>query len=188
MKKFLAVLVMSIATTGLSHAGMFDFYLSSKSLQATYSMDTGAIGYGGGNLEFGGFFNDDNDYQGNLGLIVTGTPTSDLPLTYGLGVMGYLTSIDQPDSNVQAVTLGGLVKYHIPNRTPMAIGGRLFAAPAITTFGDGENFVDASVDFEVEVLPSATAYVGYRAVSTKLENYGTYDIEERFHVGVRLMF
>lgn len=102
--------------------------------------------------------------------------------------MGYLTSIDEPDSNVQAVTLGGLVKYHIPNRTPMAIGGRLFAAPAITTFGDGENFIDASVDFEVEVLPSATAYVGYRAVSTKLENYGTYDIEDRFHVGVRLMF
>lgn len=188
MKKFFAVLTASFMATGLAQAGELDLYLSNKSIQAGYSMDTGKIGYGGGNLIFGGFYNNDNDLQGNLGLVVTGTPTSDMPLTYGLGVMGYLTSIDEPSNNVQAVTLGGLIKYHIPNRTPMAIGGKLFYAPEITTFGDGENFVDGSIDFEVEVLPSATAYVGYRAVRTDLKDYGNYDIEDRFHVGVRLIF
>jgi hypothetical protein len=188
MKKFFATLVMAVTATGAANAGELDLYLSSQSIQAGYSMDTGKIGYGGGNLVFGGFYNTDSDLQGNLGLIVTGTPTSDLPLTYGLGVMGYLTNIDEPSSNVQALTLGGLIKYHIPNRTPMAIGGKLFVAPEVTTFGDGQNFLDGSVDFEVEVLPSATAYVGYRAVRTDLKNYGNYDIEDRFHVGVRLIF
>jgi len=48
--------------------------------------------------------------------------------------------------------------------------------------------MDFWLDYEVEVLPAAAAFVGYRKTSTDLENRGTYDLEDRFHVGIRLTF
>jgi hypothetical protein len=188
MKKLIAGLGLAFIVAGTASAGELDVYLSSQSVQAGYSMDTGKIGYGGGNLIFGGYYDTDHDWQANAGLMVLGTPTADQPFTYGLGVMGYFSFIDDPDDQVQALTLGGLVKYHIPAKTPMAVSAQLFYAPEITTFGDGNNFGDFQANYEISFLPSATAYVGYRKTRTDLKNYGYYDIEDRFHVGVRLMF
>jgi len=188
MKKLIAGLGLVFIAAGSAAAGELDVYLSSQSVQAGYSMDTGKIGYGGGNLIFGGYYDTDNDWQANAGLMVLGTPTANQPFTYGLGVMGYFSFIDDPDDKVQALTLGGLFKYHIPAKTPMAVSAQLFYAPEITTFGDGESFGDFQANYEISFLPSATAYVGYRKTRTDLKNYGYYDIEDRFHVGVRLMF
>jgi hypothetical protein len=188
MKKLIAGLSMAIFALGSAEAGELDIYLSSQSVQAGYSMDTGKIGYGGGNLIFGGYYDTDHDWQANAGLMVLGTPTANQPFTYGLGVMGYFSFIDEPNDDVQAITLGGLIKYHIPAKMPMAVSAQLFFAPEITTFGDGKNFGDFQANYEVSFLPSATGYVGYRLTRTDLNNYGNYDIEDSFHVGVRLMF
>jgi hypothetical protein len=188
MKKLIAGLGLAIMAAGSAGAEELDVYLSSQSLQASYAMDTGKIGYGGGNLIFGGYYNTDKDLQANAGLMVLGTPTANQPFTYGLGVMGYFSFIDDPDKKAQALSLGGLFKYHIPAKMPMAVGAKLFYAPEITTFGDGESFADFQADYEISFLPSATGYVGYRKTRVDLKNYGNYDIEDRFHVGVRLMF
>jgi len=188
MKKLFTGFCLAILGTGAANAGELDFYLSGESLQAGYAIDTGAIGYGGGNIIFGGYYNTDKDYQGNVGLMVVGTPTSNQPFTYGLGVMGYFSFLDTPDAKVQAVTIGGLFKYHIPAKMPMAIGAKLFYAPEVTAFGDGQDFLDVSADYEFTILPSATLYVGYRLMRSDLKDYGNYDIEDQFHIGARLMF
>lgn len=188
MKKSVFSLLLALFAAGAAQAGELDIYLSTQSIQAGYAMDTGKIGYGGGQLKFGGFYDTDKDIMGNVGLMVLGTPTSNQPFTFGLGVMGYAAFIDEPDTKVQAVTLGGLFKYHIPAKMPMAIGGQLYVAPEVTTFGDGKNFIDGWVDYEITFLPSATGYFGYRQTRTDLKDYGNYDVEDRFHIGVRLMF
>lgn len=188
MKKIMVAGLVGLLSSVSAQAGDLEAYLSAKSINAQYTMDVGDMGYGGGRFMFGGFYNNDHDLQGNIGLMVTGTPTSGKPFTYGLGLMGYLASIDQPSKNVQAVTLGGLFKYHIPSSTPMAVSTRLFYAPEITTFGDGENYMDFWADYEIEVLPAAAAFAGYRKTRTKIKSWGNYDLEDRFHIGIRMTF
>lgn len=188
MKKILVSGLFGLFVATSAQAGDLEAYLSAKSINAQYAMDVGEMGYGGGQFIFGGYYNTESDLQGNIGLMVTGTPTSGKPFSYGLGLMGYLTKVDEPSSNVQAATLGGLFKYHIPSSTPMAVGARLFYAPEVVTFGDGENFMDFWLDYEVEVIPAAAAFVGYRKTRTKIKDFGNYDLEDRFHVGIRMTF
>ena len=186
-KRILAGAALALAAT-LAQAGELDFYLSNKSLQARYLTDTAAIGYGGGWLGIGGFHNDRGDNQLDIGLSVQGTPTSDQPFSFGLGIRGYFAFLDTPSENVQALALGGLARFHIPAKMPMAVAGQIHYAPDITTFGKGDSLLDWGLDYEIEVMPSATAYLGYRKETIGLSGLPDHDLEDRFHVGVRLVF
>ncbi|RMG53689.1 MAG: hypothetical protein D6717_10885 [Gammaproteobacteria bacterium] len=187
MKRILAGGLLALAA-GLAQAGELDFYLSNKSLQANYRTDTAAIGYGGGWLSFGGFHNDNGDNQLDIGLSVEGAPSSDQPFSFGLGIRGYFAFLDTPNENVQALALGGVGRFHIPAKMPMALAGRLYYAPDITSFGKADSLLDWGVDYEIEVMPSATGYVGYRKETIGLSGLPDHDLEDRFHVGVRLVF
>jgi len=174
--------------TAAANAADLEITLGDQAAAIHVLADSDVIGVGGADLDFGLLFNDDSDVMGSIGMLAHGTPAGDQPWTFGLGGRLYYASIDTPDRSVGALALGGSAMYHIPGHTPMAFGGDLFFAPSITTFADGDSFLHWGVRFEADVLPSATAFIGYRKVTADLDQHGDYDIDDSFHLGVRFSF
>lgn len=172
---------------GSAQAADLELALSGDTASIEVLTDSESIGVGGADLSFGGFFNNDDDYMAEVGLLVEGRPAGDQPLSFGLGGKVLLGSIDTPDAGFSAIALGGKVRYHIPSNTPMAFGADLFYAPDITTFSDAEGVTDMRVRFEVDVLPAATAFLGYRKLSADLGS-SDYDLDDNVHIGIRFQF
>lgn len=178
-----------LAATNAVQAADLELALSGESAAAELFMDSSSLASGGADIRFGLLFNEDDDLVGSLGLVVRGTPAGQQPYSFGLGAQIYMASVDSLDEGLTALALGGGVKYYIPANMPIALGGELFFAPSITTTGDGDSFLDFRVRAEVELLPSATAFVGYRSLSSEFDgDVDDYDIDDNLHLGIRLQF
>ncbi|WP_065089440.1 YfaZ family outer membrane protein [Acidihalobacter prosperus] len=177
-----------LAASSAAMANGLDFQLGNHTAQLQFYTGSSALGYSGGIVGFGGFVNSRHDVMANASVKVEGLAAGETPLSFGLGVKAYAGSIDKPNDNVGAIALGGLVKYTIPYRMPMAVVLEGYYAPDITTFGQGKSFSDLSLDYQIEVTPGATAYAGYRVLQTDLKNYGEYKLDNALHVGIRLHF
>lgn len=177
-----------LVASSAAMANGLEFQLGNKTAQLRFLTDSGLVGYSGAQLSFSGFANNDSDFMGSAGLLVQGIPAGRSPLTFGLGAKAYAASIDTPNKDVQALAIGGLVKYTIPNRMPMAVVFNGYYAPDITTFSDGKSFTDLNLNYQVEVTPGATAFAGYRLLQTDLKNHGDYSLDDSVHIGIRLGF
>lgn len=185
--KFVLGAVLFAASSAVM-ANSLEFQLGGKTAELRFLTNSGLLGYGGAELGFGAFVNKNSDYMGSVGLLVQGIPAGNSPLTFGLGIKGYAAHIHDPSNNVEAIALGGLAKYTIPGHMPMAAVVDAHYAPDITTFSDGKSFTDLGINYQVEVTPGATAYIGYRYLHTDLNNYGGYNLDDNIHVGIKLHF
>ena len=177
------------ASVSTAQAAGLDIALGPDTAQINYYFGSDAVGYGGADFSVGAFFNDADDFMGSFGMKVTGSPAGARPFSFGVGAKGYAASLDVPDRDVQAVGIGGEIKFHIPANIPMAFVLEGYYAPSITTFGDGESFSDLNFNFELEITPGTAAFVGYRSLETELENSNRdYELDDEGHVGIRIMF
>ena len=87
-----------------------------------------------------------------------------------------------------ALALGGQIRYVIPSTTPVALMAEGFISPDITTFNDAEQYLEYRFALELEVTPSARAYIGYRKIEIDLGGIDDYEMDDDFHLGVRLAF
>ena len=192
MRRHLVTAALLLGASGAANAAGLDIALGSDTAQVNYYFGSDAIGYGGADFSLGAFFNDADDVMGSFGVKVTGSPAGMRPLTFGVGAKVYAASLDRgplPDLDVQALGIGGEAKFHIPANMPMALVGEFYYAPDITTGGDGENFSDLNLNFEIEITPGTAAFVGYRNLQTEIENTGRdYELDDEGHVGIRVMF
>ncbi|MCG5493303.1 MULTISPECIES: YfaZ family outer membrane protein [Ectothiorhodospira] len=181
-----AAVMMGLAPVAASNT--LDAYLSKDTAQFTFITDSAAIGFGGADLSFGVFFNDDSDYMLTTGLNVVGVPAGEQPLTFGVGGKAYLGFIDTPDDRFQSVALGGEVRYTIPANMPMYLAAEAYYGPRVTTFGDARDLLDASVRYELEVTPGARGFIGYRYLEADMDRRRDYKMDEHVHFGVRFNF
>ena len=177
-----------LASISVTNAGDFEAALSSETAEFTFRSDSSVIGWGGSDLALGLFYNDDSDLIGQASLIQMRQASEETPLTFGVGVKAYLGYLDDPSADVFALAIGGEVRYTIPGTMPMAIYGRAFWAPDITSFSDTEGVIDYSIGFQIEALPQTIAFVGIRHLEFDLED-GDYKADDsNIHLGVRLTF
>ncbi len=170
-------------------ANDFEAALSSETAQFTFRSDSSLIGWGGADLGFGLFYNDDSDYLLQLSLMQMRQPSEENPLTFGVGVRGYLGNLDDADQDVFAFAIGGELRYTIPGTMPMAFFLRGHFAPEITSFSDSEEVLDYTFGIQIEVLPQTTAFIGLRHLEVDTEDEGEVELDDdRFHLGVRLTF
>jgi len=174
--------------SSIANAFDLEIALSGDSANIEVQTESEGFGFSGSDLNAGLFFNDDDDFAISAGLLVDGTPAGDQPFTYGLGGKIYYINVDTPDADATAIALGAGVKYHIPAKMPMAVGGDLYFAPNITAFGDADRLLDVRVRFEIDVLPNATAFVGYRKFEIELDEGGDVELDDDAHLGIRFQF
>jgi hypothetical protein len=191
LKKLLFVVVASVMSAQ-AHAAGADFKLGNEAAELTYLTKSSTFGYGGLDIGMGVFFNETDDLQLNLSGMVTGNSAgNNRAWKFGVGAKLVYASLDDttPDADVGALAIGLQVRYVIPSSTPVAFLAEGFIAPSITSFSDAEGYVEYRVAVELEVTPSARAYIGYRQMEYELTGGFDYDeMDGSGHLGVRFDF
>ena len=190
MNLFRSIALGLLLLTALSNANANDFEaaLSKETAQFTFRSDSSLIGWGGSDLALGLFYNEDSDFILQASLLQMRQASEENPLTFGVGVKGYLGTLDDPDEDVFAFAIGGQVRYTIAGTMPMAVYVEGYYAPDITSFGDTEEVIDYTVGFQIEALPQTIAFVGVRHLEFEGDD-GDYEADDdNIHFGVRLTF
>ncbi|MCP4392392.1 MAG: hypothetical protein GY802_29140 [Gammaproteobacteria bacterium] len=177
-----------VAAMSTANANDFEAALSKETAQFTFRSDSSLIGWGGSDLGLGLFYNEESDFILHASLLQMRQASQENPLTFGVGVKGYLGQLDDPDEDVFAFGIGGQVRYTIAGTMPMAIYLEGYYAPEITSFGDTEEVIDYNFGFQIEALPQTVAFVGIRHLEIEGDE-GSYDADDdNIHFGVRLTF
>ena len=171
-----------------AQAADFEAALSQDTAEFTFRSDSSVIGWGGSDLALGFFFNEADDFIAQASIMQMRQASEETPLTFGVGIKGYLGHLDDPDEDVLAFAIGGEARYTIPGTMPMALYARAFYAPSITSFSGVDEVIDYQVGFQIEALPQTVAFVGVRHLEMETDD-GDYELDDdNLHIGVRLTF
>ena len=176
------------------YAGAIDFRVGQDMAELSFLTQSASFGYGGADIGFGALINEHNDVVANASILVSGRSTGNVKgLHFGVGAKAYAGSIDGPD-NVQldvnggAIAIGGRIRYVFPGNAPLAVLGEAFYAPEVTSISDFDGLLEYRVALELEVTPSARAYVGYRMLEVEFNRNADYEVDDEAHIGVRFEF
>ena len=196
LRKALIVTTLLISFNNVS-AGAIDFRIGQDMAELTFFTQNASFGYGGADIGIGVLFNEYNDVIGNGSILVIGSSRGDVKaLHFGVGAKLYAGDINGPDNtpvDIQGgeVAIGGQIRYVFPGNTPLAILGEAFFAPEVTSISEFDRVLEYRVALELEVTPSARAYVGYRVLEVEFENSGRnvdYEVDDSANIGVRFEF
>jgi len=175
-------------------AGALDFRVSNDMAELTFLTQSASFGYGGADIGFGALINDENDVLASGSILVSGSSTGDVKaLHFGVGAKVYAGALEGPVSGTRdvdggAVAIGGRIRYVFPGSTPLAVLGEAFYAPEVTNISDFDGLFEYRISLELEVTPSARAYLGYRKLEVTFSENVEYDVDDSVHVGVRFEF
>lgn len=188
LKKFSLIFILA-ALSAHSHARGVDIKLADEMAEITYLSESSTFGYGGADTGFGILFNEADDVQISGQIMVIGNPAgNNKSFQYGVGAKLIFTSLDIVDEEVGAIALAGQIRYVIPSSTPIAfvVSGQF--APGITSFSGADQYAEYRFAIELEVTPSARAFVGYRNIEYEFEGGFEYEIDDGAHFGVKFEF
>jgi hypothetical protein len=189
LKKLASILGLILVATQV-HARGIDLRLADETAEIIYLTESSTFGYGGADMGFGLLFNEGDDFMLSAAAMVSGHGAgNNRPVQMGVGVKLIYASLDAIDEDVAALALGLQVRYIIPSSTPVAFLLEGHVAPAVTSFSDAEQYREIRFAIELEVTPSARAYLGYRNIEVDLDP-GPDDIEldDEIHIGIKIDF
>jgi len=196
LRKALIITALLIPFNNVS-AGAIDFRVGENMAELTFFTQNASFGYGGADIGFGVLVNEYNDVIANGSILVSGTSAGDVKaLHFGVGAKLYGGDINGPDNasvDIQggAVAIGGQVRYVFPGSAPFAVLGEIFYAPEVTSISEWDRLLEYRVALELEVTPSARAYVGYRMLEVEFNTSGVnvdYEVDDSANIGVRFEF
>jgi len=186
-KKITGLLFVSIISFNAQATGV-DLRLADKTAEFVYLTESSTFGYGGADVGIGFFYNEADDFMFSATVMVSGhSAGNNRPLQFGAGAKLLYASLDVPDESVSALALGGQIRYLIPAGVPVALLAEAYFAPEIVTFSNADGVTEYRFAVELEVTPSARAYVGFRHIEMDL-GAGDYELDDDAHIGVRIEF
>jgi len=189
MLKKLALIFTVLPLSFQAEARGIDLKLADEMAEFTYLTESSTFGYGGADVGLGVMFTEDDDVQFSGQIMISGNPAgNNKAYQYGVGGKIMLTTIDAADDEIGALAIGGQFRYVVPSATPIAIVAAGYFAPGITSFSGADQYLEFRVAFEMEVTPSARAYVGYRNAEYEFENGGEFEIDDNLHLGIKFDF
>jgi len=193
LRKALIITILLAPFNGVFASGI-DFRIGSDAAELTFLTQTATFGYGGADIGFGVLINEADDVIANAAILVSGSSKGDVKgLHLGVGVKAYVGSLDGPgavsiDVDGGAIAIGGRVRYLLPGDVPIAVLGEAYFAPGITNISDFDGLLEYRVALELEITPSAIAYIGYRKLEVTFNDNFDYDVDDSAHFGVRFEF
>ena len=195
LRKALIIITALLPASNVLSAGL-DLKLSSETAEVTFLTQNATFGYGGADIGIGLFINENDDFLVNGSIVVSGSGTGDVrALHFGVGGKIYGGRLDfssvspnAEDPSGGAIAVGGNLRYVFPASMPFAILIEGFWAPSVTSFADFDGLVEYRAALELEVTPSARAYIGYRVLEVELDTGLEYKLDDNAHIGVRFAF
>jgi len=174
-------------------AGALDFRVGNDMAEISFLTQSATFGHGGADIGFGALINEDNDVVASGSILVSGSSTGDVKgLHFGVGAKAYVGMLEGPtdtlDVDGAAIAIGGRVRYVFPGSAPLAVLGEAYFAPEVTSIADFDGLLEYRVALELEVTPSARAYIGYRKLEVQFNNNLDFDVDDEAHIGVRFEF
>jgi hypothetical protein len=176
-----------VATSSTTLADTLDINLRDTSAQFQYSAALGSTTLGKSAMHLGYLYTSKTNSYVDFGILVKDEVSPNTPgLTVGVGVKGLLAKANTHSTS--AVALGGIARYALPAVPRLGIVGSAYWSPSILTFGDADRTIETGARVEYEVIPQATAYLGYRKIRIGLKGLSDATLDEGAHIGVRLSF
>ena len=189
MLKKLAFAIALLAISSQSYARGVDIKLADEMAEFTYLTESSTFGYGGADVGFGVLFTEDDDYQINAGIMVTGNPAgNNKALQFGVGGKLVFVKLDAANEDAGAVAIAAQVRYIIASETPIAFVVGAAFAPSVTSFSGADQYTEFEFAIELEVTPSARAYIGYRNIEYEFDGGGEFELDDGAHFGVKFDF
>jgi hypothetical protein len=193
MLRKVLIIIMGVMFVSNAYAGGIDFRMGSKTAELVYLTESATFGYGGADMGFGAFINENDDLMASGSVLVSGSGEGDVRgLHFGVGAKVYLGILDFPspldNQEGAALSIGAQVRYVFPSKMPFAILLEGFGAPGVTSASDFEGLKEFRGAIELEVTPSARAYIGYRKLEVELNSGIKRELDDKVHAGVRFSF
>jgi len=187
------VLILTVLPVSTALAAGVDLRLGTKTAEFMFLSEAATFGYGGADMGFGVFLNENDDVIATGSILVSGSGDGDVRgLHFGVGgkIYGGILEFPSPLENREggALAIGGQIRYVSPGRMPLAFVVEAFGAPAVTSASDFEGLLEMRVALELEVTPSARAYIGWRSLEIELNSGAKIELDDKGHLGVRFSF
>lgn len=164
----------------------FDVTLGNQSARFMYITEAFGQDFGRLEMEAGLLYNEDNDYLGNLGLLVRGEGVS-VPIIVSIGARAYFAKVQ--DYSVGAIAIGGDILLIPEIWGGVGIGANYYTAPGVVAFNDAEDLVEYGVYISYQITQQAAISLGYRVIDVEIENgIGKIELDKGGYFGVNLTF
>ncbi|NOU00460.1 MAG: hypothetical protein HOO95_02635 [Gallionella sp.] len=186
LRHVVALSIFTLSTTVFADA--LDVNLRDNSAQFQYSAAMGTATLGKTEMHAGYLYTGKvNNYFADFGIVVKDAVSPEVQgLIVGFGMKGILAKAAA--NKTSAIALGGLVRYAPPAAPRIGLVASAYWSPNILTFGDADRSIETGLRVEYEVIPQATAYLGYRKIRFGIKNAADETLDEGAHLGVRLSF
>ncbi|MBI3561699.1 MAG: hypothetical protein HY080_08295 [Gammaproteobacteria bacterium] len=176
---------------GWVNADAINIELSNKSAHLVYASELYGSQYGPIDMEFSGYFDEDNNNMLTAGLLVR-NDSLDNPVVISIGTRAYYADAGnapgQTRAKAAALTIGGELLYFPNNLKGFGFGAKVFIAPRVVTFLDAQGFIEYGARAEYEITKQSSIYLGYSKVSIDLKTGSKTEIKQGFYVGIGMRF
>lgn len=200
MKKLLAGMCLLFSSFG-ANAGGLDLALSNETanlsvlLNPPYQFRDG----GGSELTLGGFVSEQGDKLWHSSLMARGYRQSNgTSYSVGAGMKAIggdiaipaVDNVAESEESVGAVALGFQLGFLLASsyQNPIELSFEAFHAPSITSFSDAERYTEYGARLQIDVIPQARAYIGYRRMQFDTNDYKDVTRDSSVHIGIKLTF
>ncbi|MBX2826422.1 MAG: YfaZ family protein [Gammaproteobacteria bacterium] len=180
--------------SGASLAGGLDLSLSNETANLAIQLNPGSryVPQAGSGTDFtiGAFINETGD---NLvfGTMMARGVRQSATTQYKLGAGIKLVAGDLDISeSVGALALGFQSSILMASSfyNPVDFVIEAFYAPSISSFQDAESYTELAARIQVEVIPRARAFVGYRRIHFDTNDFSDLTLDRSVHVGLSISF
>lgn len=120
--------------------------------------------------------------------LVDAAANSGTPLQAGLGLRLVYTNTDPVDFDGFSLALGGFFRYTLPNANRFNIGGAVYYAPDVVSFGDQSEYYEIGLRLGYNVIRDADVYIGIREIEAEYDDAGSFEFDSSVHVGFEFRF
>jgi hypothetical protein len=169
-----------------------DIRLGDNSARFMYSSDVLGGSFGAANLDFGIYFDDDNDTLGNIGMFIK-SESLENPFSISLGFRGYYGDVgkqpDQIPTQAAALAIGGELVFVPKNFGGFGFAVTYYIAPSVLSFMDIDRLTEFGARLEFSVTEQTKLILGYQDIEVDRADGGTViDVTSGFIFGIGLRF
>lgn len=173
-----------LAATGAARASSLDLNLSGDAARLGFASTVTKTGL---EADFGYLYHEDDREVAALGLhLVDDAAQGGDPFRVGLGARAVF--VDAGTLSGGALAVGGHFRYIVPRYNRFGIGGAVYYAPDVVSFGDQQKYLELMLRGEYQVLRRASAYVGFRGVRAQFDGTRTRSLDSGLHAGLYIEF
>jgi len=195
MKRFFSILILFFFGHGVAQAEAathaLDIRLGDHSARFIYATEISSGSLGQSNMDFGVYFNDDNDSLYHIGFFVQ-SESLDYPFTINLGTRAYYgdtgNGTGQVQTDMAAIAIGGELIFAPRNFAGFGFAANYYVAPGVVSFMDIDKFVEYGARVEFSFTEAARLFVGYRNIEVDREDGINIEVESGLMFGIGLRF